>query len=692
MSALEIAARLAGALALLAAVGWCGYAVAARLSPDAPLSACVAGAVVVALWLSAVIFRVLAALHLFRLSTALEVWAVLAAALRFSPSGAETAQRLRSDVRAALLAVAGAPEKAMRPWFLLGGMLIVVRVARGLVTPPLGYDSLLYHLFKPGQWVTTGTLVHEAAPDWWSFLSAYPIGAELLWAWAMLPLHGDGLVALAGGLVWLGCFTAGFGAARALGCGRGDALATAGAIAFLPAVVAYTTAAYVDSTLLMAFLLATLFIHRACAHRRAGDAILAAAALGSLASVKHTGLLVGAVGMAVVFFSVAGWPVAARQRWATAGAAALAALFVGAPDYLRLVGEHGSFLYPLGGRNAELAALFSGAILPAELTTFDPWALCRELWWGPRGLGWLLPVTLLLAIPAAARALRTPPLRPTAIFLLSTAWMPAVLFFPAYRALSTFWIYSASRFVIPFVAAATLLLAARGGRAAAMLLRVSFVLCLFSALPTGWGEADRKATGTVLIMMGWGAVALGIAWWLGQRMPRPATAMPMSLVLAALLALLGPRWDRVRGDVRYQVYAQAAAGAVFDVHPARLPAWPLWQSVDDNVPHVVAATAGWNGIGHNWARYPLLGTRLQNQVFYIPPTHDGRVIDTRDAGALEAAADEERWIARLRAAGVDRVVDLGANPIEGRWMADNPALFQPIADGVDGNGHAYRFR
>jgi hypothetical protein len=168
-------------------------------------------------------------------------------------------------------------------------------------------------------------------------------------------------------------------------------------------------------------------------------------------------------------------------------------------------------------------------------------------------------------------------------------------------------------------------------------------------------------------------------------------ALAVGAGLLAAMAVVGPWWDSQRAADRYRVYEEAAAGAVFDVHPARLPDWPLWKSVDDETPHVVAATAGWNGVGHNWARYPLLGTRLQNQVFYVPPTHDGTVIDTRDAEALAAAADEQRWLERLQLLGVDRVVDLGAAPIEARWMAANPDRFQPIAEGSGGVGRAYRF-
>jgi hypothetical protein len=578
-----------------------------------------------------------------------------------------------------------------RPWMLIGALLLTLRVARGLATPPLGYDSLLYHLFKPGQWVATGGLFDEAAPDWWSFLRAYPIGAELLWAWAMLPLHGDGLIAAAGALVWLGCFLAGYAAARALGAGRVTALTAAAAIVFLPAVIAYTTAAYADTTLLLAFLSSALFIARTHRERRAGDALMAAAALGFLASVKHTGLVLSAVGFGVVVAGVAGWARPARARARLLAAIGGVALAVAAPDYLRLIAQHGSPLYPLGGRNAELAALFSGAILPPALTTFDAAAFCRELWWGPRGLGWLTPLIVALAVPATLRALRRRTNVTTVVFLLATIWMPAALAEPGYRALRTFWIYSASRFLVPFVAAAIVLVAASGGRWATRVLAASFIVDLIFALPRGWGDADRAATGGVLIALLTVVAGLALAWWLGQRARPPRLALAVGAGLLAAMAVVGPWWDSRRAADRYRVYEEAAAGAVFDVHPARLPAWPLWKSVDDETPHVVAATAGWNGVGHNWARYPLLGTRLQNQVFYVPPTRDGRVIDTRDAEALDAAADEQSWLERLQELGVDRVVDLGAAPIEARWMAGNPSRFQPIAEGSGGVGRAYRF-
>ena len=91
-------------------------------------------------------------------------------------------------------------------------------------------------------------------------------------------------------------------------------------------------------------------------------------------------------------------------------------------------------------------------------------------------------------------------------------------------------------------------------------------------------------------------------------------------------------------------------------------------------------TAGWDGIGHNWYRYPLLGSRLQNEFFYIPVTADGTVIDYRPPVLAFHGSTAEPGRGALREEGIEYVVVLPPTAVpELYWMEQRPALFEPVA-------------
>ena len=101
---------------------------------------------------------------------------------------------------------------------------------------------------------------------------------------------------------------------------------------------------------------------------------------------------------------------------------------------------------------------------------------------------------------------------------------------------------------------------------------------------------------------------------------------------------------------------------------------------------------GWNGFGDNSFRYPLLGSRLQNRIVYLPVTADGSVIDYRLRGEVTARADERTWLRRVRDSGVDVVVALGPAPPEAAWLAAHPERFELLAESSDGLHAAYVVR
>ncbi|HEY7956990.1 MAG TPA: hypothetical protein VII38_16910, partial [Polyangia bacterium] len=114
-----------------------------------------------------------------------------------------------------------------------------------------------------------------------------------------------------------------------------------------------------------------------------------------------------------------------------------------------------------------------------------------------------------------------------------------------------------------------------------------------------------------------------------------------------------------------------------------------WRFVDDGAPHHIALTAGWDGVGHNLLREPLLGTRLQNRVRYVPITVDGSIVDYRNGEALRRASPRA-WLRRLVDDQIDLVVALGPPPPEVGWMQSDRALFQLAAADDRGLNRVYR--
>jgi hypothetical protein len=89
----------------------------------------------------------------------------------------------------------------------------------------------------------------------------------------------------------------------------------------------------------------------------------------------------------------------------------------------------------------------------------------------------------------------------------------------------------------------------------------------------------------------------------------------------------------------------------------------------------VAVTAGFDGqTGHNWFRWPFLGSWLQNDVVYLPVTPDGSLISYRDPPALIEAADLRSWLERVADGQIDWVAALGPFNIEHQWILDLPQI------------------
>lgn len=590
---------------------------------------------------------------------------------------------------------------------------VAYRLLRGLVSPPLAWDALLYHGYKPAVWVQTGSATLGLAPDQWSYLEFFPHGAQIPWGWAMLVTHDDALIAPTSGGVWLLCGIGAFGLARAFGAPRTNAAFAALATAMLPAAANQSASAYGDTHVLAVFLLGFVFLTRLYASPTPGDAVLALAAFGLTAAAKLSGpptLLLGAVLVAVAL-GRSRRPHAAR--FATLAAALTVALVVALPSYLHAFRVTGSFTYPLPltllghtvwSGNEELSQLYSGELLGAHDRPGDLLRLARVLVFSPAtpprhehlGFGLGAPALALLGLRGAFHLLEARRHRFAVVALIAFATLPALVLLtsPSFLAHRTLWRYGLGRLLLPLPAALAALGATAPGRVTRPALAAIILLDVVALVPRG---TSAPALHAVVAIAPWLllALALGGAVFYAARRKGHILAGVVAGPAVTGLVLGSPLAD-IREASRSPIYAALTASEqpAYEMHsidPRYAAAWPVWRYLDDDLPRRLAVTGGWDGVGHNMLRYPLLGSRLQNTIQYVPITHDGAIIDYRTLATVRERLDPRAWLQRLVDERIDVVVTLAPAPPERLWIQRAQGAFTLAAEDATGSTRAYVF-
>ncbi|MDX1996427.1 MAG: hypothetical protein SF066_01810 [Thermoanaerobaculia bacterium] len=691
-----------------------GWALSTRFVPrEAPLAVRLAGAVTVTLAAATGLFWVLALGGLFRLGVAVPLVAALAAwaFVRAARCG-YGAECLRAEW--------GAVARAARVVFrgpggwVFGALTGLVGVAtiRGLVAPPLGWDGLTYHLLKAGRFVQSGALVTERAPDAWRYYEYFPLGGDLLWAWAMVPFRSGLLIALVDLGIWATVVLGVYASARQLGATLRLATLAAAAVGAMPAVVVFLSTGYVDNVTLAFFALGSVFVLRVLAGAVA-EAPLATVALSCMVGVRLTTAPLLALGGLLVFAAVLRGSGSLSRRLG-AVTVCLAVGLLGAPTYLRSWLEQGSPFHPI-------RVVVAGQVLsegePALYDTLDRvvsatpedrrsqpgwaslfYASAPEGWYANPGPGAAILVGL--GGLGAAVLLRRRQwgallwLGFSAVVLLGSLWTAEMT---VYRVSD--WAHTVGRLLLPGFGALALLAASVAGsrfeRLGASLLAVATGAGILWSFPRGLSAAELPGTAILLVAL---AVVLAALALLARGLRRGG-ARWSALAGGALVVALGLGVaDIVRAGQRYPLYQAAAVfpDGLYHLHPLNqyhIAAWPIWRDLDRPEPLRVAVFAGWDGRGHNIYRFPLLGSRLQNLVLYVPVTRDGSVVNSFEFEEISKRADFRAWLGRLVAARVDVVVSLApAIGIEAYWIEQSPELFEPLAADTYGLTKAYRFR
>jgi hypothetical protein len=153
----------------------------------------------------------------------------------------------------------------------------------------------------------------------------------------------------------------------------------------------------------------------------------------------------------------------------------------------------------------------------------------------------------------------------------------------------------------------------------------------------------------------------------------------MPTVAVALLSLLVLGIWVVVSDARDRQRHLFYAGS-YDLHDFPHAGAAAWKYCDDPTrPRRIACAAGWDGTGHNWLWYPLLGRDLQNEVTYVPVTVSGQVVEYGQTSELQKQADFVSWLRRLMKERIDTVVCLPPEPIEVVWARQHPDVLKQVS-------------
>ena len=660
--------------------------VVSRTLRDAPLSVRLAATVCLLYGVGAWAFQILGLAGAFSLTVVVPTFVVLPlVVVWWQRKAIATAVSVsQADCRDEFTAIAQAMRRHPVVLTAVGiiGAHVLLRLARALVMPRLGWDDFTYHLFRAGRWVQNSGLTLEPAPDAWSYYEFFPWGGDLVWAWALIWRAGEALVAIASVASWAICLPLAYGLARRFAQPPLPSLLAATTVLLLPSQITQIGTAYVDNLQLMLVLACALLLvdvlqagrtspRRMTSREHMVIAVLLGLGCGLGTLVKLSFLPFAAmVAIAITWDSI-------RSGRARGALAFVAGATIVVPNLAFNWVHRGSPFYPFRlldslPYNQPLAELLSRqqgltttdrllSALVALVTNVrppDPFL----------NIGFAGMFLLLLGMCGAGYVWFQPRSR---LYLICVGVSAVVtvgqLLSPSNAALVTLWGRGLGRFIVPAVAPILLLAGTFGAPLRIVLLPV-LAGEYFLYAPWEWPAQILQATGAAFTAL----VALALAAFAVARYRWRLRWAFLALAIVGSVSVI----DIVHERVRYGGYRAFASGELDDFHRAApVGTWPIWLRLEEIAPARVAMAAEWDGIGHNWFRYGLLGERLQHDVRYIPVSADGTIVDYRDHARLLARADRQAWLTRLAEQRIEWVVLFGSRTLEHEWVDELPDVF-----------------
>ncbi len=439
------------------------------------------------------------------------------------------------------------------------GALAGMWIAGSLFGPTrFGIDDFTYHAAIPARWLADGSA--GLVPT--TYQTYFPLHAEALSLWFLLPLRADAFASLGDLYGWLLVATGTYGVARGLSGSPAAALwAAAAASACRDLLARLGTFAQPDVVGAGAALCAVALAGPTPdgdGETRPGAALAAGAALGIAVGCKVT---FGLAALGVVAY------LASRSGWLRACLAAGAAAIVGGGWYVRDLLATGNPFYPAAvgpfGGPLDAAAQARTKLwtwLVASPDGSSPWpAVASKAWEWPAPLLLLAAVGIAAAVAAEARHRSAAPRGYLALVLaLALGLVAAFPFLPfsgtfnrPYAGLEGI----AGRYLLsPFALAVSLVVVLERRRAGRLAVADRLAAAALAAsLPSIAAAALR---GPELVAGAALGVAAGLAW---RSLARPRVlALALALVVVAAAAALPSKQSRTdgalfataRGDLR----------------------------------------------------------------------------------------------------------------------------------------------
>jgi hypothetical protein len=92
----------------------------------------------------------------------------------------------------------------------------------------------------------------------------------------------------------------------------------------------------------------------------------------------------------------------------------------------------------------------------------------------------------------------------------------------------------------------------------------------------------------------------------------------------------------------------------------------------------IACAYGPSQTSHDTFWAPFMGTRLQNQLFYISPENNNKVLAHGMDFSKKTKPSYSAWLSLLKENKIDYIVFFKPMPIEYKWVSDNPKVFEKI--------------
>lgn len=667
-------------LGVNATLAYLALVAATRLSPGARCSARLSLAATLWLFTIVVVAQVLGLLGIYR-------WTAMAAATAALSYLARRAWPARVEIGGDLRRVALVASQLSWP----GRLVAVVALAawfrlawRAVAQLPIGWDALTYHLPIAAGFVTRGTLATPSGPFSMDHYAHFPNQAELFVSWFMLPFHADLVAGLTSVLLLACAWLVAYALSRTLDLDESDAALAATCITTSPFLYGFAAGANNDLFVCTMGLASVLFLVRWLDARHPADGAALCMAAGLAVGAKYTALPLAALVLLVALGAAVRADEATRRgrtRAVQLGIALGLLLAGGGRPYISNLASTGNPVYPLALRVAGhdlvptspytdwLVERLGGGTRADDRfpisTMFHYYPNWKPATSGGPKYALLLLAALLAAV--AARDYTAPRVRLLVIAMLLVL-VAAVAPSTGFPALSRrFWPTGLARMVgvalaLSAVAAFTLL--RRLDARTAMVVRVGVVAAsgwdLFASF-TAW-----QLTPALPITLALGAATLVAL----TRAPRWSHAVWMrGVAVAGLAAVVAvPMVERYRAGVTWTDMV-----GVTDADDVEQAMKPGWDTLYDAPPQRVALTVNESRNGQGAFPYPLMGRRLQHEVFYVPVSADTN--PAPPAYIQREDPDEAQWLRAIEQAGTTWVVTQDPWPIEDAWMDDRPTQF-----------------